>query len=96
MGVMIRAWLQARATGPFSVKLPLLIAASAHVRQAKGKVATKMMAKYTMNSVRGGLWLRATGPGMVEGGTWTIDPRGAVDVDHVRVRGHEYHHDGNY
>ena len=45
IGVMILAWVHARAIGPLSVNERDLIAASAHVRQASGSVATKMIAK---------------------------------------------------
>ena len=45
MGVMIRAWLQARAIGPFCFSEPERITLRAQVKVANGKVAAKMIAK---------------------------------------------------
>ena len=45
IGVMIRAWVQARAMGPLSVKLRDLSAWIAQVSVASGSVARKMIAK---------------------------------------------------
>jgi hypothetical protein len=42
---MIRAWLQARATGPFSGRRPCFTACSTQVSTASGRVARKMMPK---------------------------------------------------
>jgi len=45
IGVMILAWLHARASGPFPVKRPDFSVVSAQLSVAKGIATTKMIAK---------------------------------------------------
>jgi hypothetical protein len=61
IGVMIRACDQARFTGPFFDTSRWRKDDSPQLIVASGSAATKMIAKYTQNSVRGGFAVRSKG-----------------------------------